>query len=157
MSKLLLAILLVSTTVVAQQRQQLPNELFALQIGDIQPILWKDFEPIQKNVYACLGDKKLDTPLCKKVNERMSYALYDALSQALVLNTLAKPDDPKFCENYGQQLILDRKMGQVAAYALLVVDERLKYGSSLYGAELPNTYVGKIIHDSLLESQPCKP
>ena len=128
-----------------------------MQIGDNQPILWKNYEPIQKNVYACLDDKKLETPVCTAVQERMNYALYDALSQALVLNTLAKPGEPKFCETYGRQLIIDRKFGQAVAYALLVVDDRMKYGSSLYGEKLPNTYLGKIIHDSFLEAHPCKP
>ena len=90
------------------------------------------------------------------MQERLNYALYDSLSQALIFNTLAKPGDSKFCEKYGQQLMLDKKLGQAAAYALMIVDERMKYGSSLYGAELPNTFVGKIIHDSLLEANPCK-
>lgn len=153
----MLSVLLAAAISATAQQKQLPNERFALQIGDIQPILWKDYEPIQKNVYACLDNKKLETPLCKKVQERLNYALYDSLSQALVFNTLAKPGEPKFCEKYGQQLILDRKLGQAAAYALMIVDERMKYGSSLYGAELPNTFVGKIIHDSLLDANPCKP
>ncbi len=155
--KLLLAVLLVASTAVAQPKQQLPNERFALQMGDIQPILWKDYEPMQQNIYACVDDKKLDTPLCKKVQDRMSDALHDALSQALVFNAMAEAGEPKFCDEYGQQLVLDRKLGLAAAYALLIIDERMKYGSSLYGAELPTTYLGKIIHDSLLESQPCKP
>lgn len=141
----------------AQQKMQVANERFAQQIGDVQPILWKDFEPIQKNAYACMSDKKMDTPVCKTVSDRMSYALYDALSQAHVINALAKTGEPRFCDEYGRKLILDGKLGQGAAYALLIIDERLKYGSSLYGAELGSTYLGKIVHDSLLESQKCKP
>jgi hypothetical protein len=141
----------------AQERQQFPNERFAHQIADIQPTQWKDFEPVLKNDLACMSDKKQATPVCKSVQERMVHALYDALSQALILNALAKSGEPKFCETYGQQLIVDRKFGQAVAYALLVVDERMKYGSSLYGASLPDTYLSKIIHDSFLEAHPCKP
>ena len=134
----------------------LPNERFALQIGDMDPMLWKDYLPLQTNVYACFSDKKLEAPVCKNVQEKMSYALYDALSQAHVLNTMAKSGEQKFCDKYGQQLIIDRKFGPAVAYALLIVDERIKYGASLYGDLLPSIYLGKIIHDSLLESQPCK-
>ncbi len=135
----------------------LSNERFAVQIGDIEPIQWKDYEPIQRNVYKCMDDKKLDTPVCKRVQERMSYALYDALSQAHVLNTLAKSGEPRFCDKHGEKVILDKKFGSVVAYAMLIVDERLKYGSSLYGDALSATYLGKIVHDSLIESLPCKP
>lgn len=158
MFKTFAALLLVAyfASFASAQQKQVPNERFAIQISDIQPVRWMDYEPIQKNVYSCLDDKKLETPLCKKVQERLNYALYDALSQALVVNTLAKPGDPKFCEKYGQQLILDRKLGPAAMYALMLVDERMKYGSSLYGADLPKTYLGKIVHDSLLEASPCK-
>jgi hypothetical protein len=157
LSNLVFVFALICTSATAQQNKQLPNDRFAQQIGDLEPIQWKDFELIQKNVYTCMDDKKLEVPVCKNVRERMSYALYDALSQAHVINALVKPNEPRFCDEYGRKLILDRNLGQAAAYALLIVDERLKYGSSLYRAELSNTYLGKIVHDSLLESQPCKP
>ena len=153
-----LALILLALPVFAQTPKSayLPNERFALQLGDIEPIQWKNYLPIQTDAYACLSDKKLEAPVCKKVEERMGYALYDALTQAHVLNAMAKPGEPNFCDKYGQQLIIDRKFGPAVAYALLVVAERMKYGSSLYGDALPSTYLGKIIHDSLLESQPCK-
>jgi hypothetical protein len=157
----LVALLLVSWALAASAQAPkvtyLPNERFARQIGDIEPIQWKDYEPIQRDAYKCLDDKKLEAPVCKRVQERLDYALYDALSQAHVLNTLAQPGDPKFCDEYGRKLILSRKLGPAVAYTLLIVDERMKYGSSLYGTSLPTTYLGKIVHDSLMESQPCKP
>lgn len=144
-------------TASAQQKKQVANERFAQQIGDAQPVQWKDFEPIQKNAYACMSDKKTASPVCKAVSDRMIYALFDALSQAHIINALSKAGEPTFCDEYGRKLILDGKLGPGASYALLIIDERLKYGSSLYGSALGSTYLGKIVHDSLLESQQCKP
>ena len=155
---IVVALVLATATAAAQAPKvsYLPNQRFALKIGDIEPMQWKDYAPIQKNAYTCMDDKKLDSPVCVQVQERMKYALYDALSQAHVMNTLAKAGDPKFCDSYGKQLIIDRKLGPAVAYALLIVDERMKYGSSLYGEELPSIYIGKLVHDSLLEAQPCR-
>jgi hypothetical protein len=151
-----LALLTANAVAQAPKVSYLPNERFATQIGDIEPMQWKDYSPIQKNVYTCMDDKRLDSAVCQQVQEKMKYALYDALSQAHVINTLAKAGDPKFCDSYGKQLIVDRKLGPAVAYALLIVDERMKYGSSLYGDQLPSIYLGKLVHDSLMESQPCK-
>ncbi len=157
MSRSLLLCLLIPMSVGAQKVAELPNDRFAMRVGDLRPLLWKDYEPMQKNVYACINDNKMSTAICEKVSDRMYVALYDAISQALVVNALAKDDDPKFCDSYGEKLVIDRKIGPTASYALLILDKRMKYGSSLYGAELPNVYVGKILHDALLETKPSKP
>ena len=103
-----------------------------------------------------MDDKKMETPVCKQVWEKMRYAWYDALSQAHVINALEKAGDPKFCDTCGRQLIVDRKFGPAVVYALLIIDDRMKYGSGLYGEELLSIYLGKLIHDSLMESQACK-
>lgn len=154
-----LAILLTAVSANGQSTKSQPklgNERFANPIAGIEPIMWKDFEPIQKNVYACLDDKKLDTPVCKRVQERMNTALLNALDQAHVLNVVSRANEPKFCDKYGEQLIKEQKSREGLIYALMIVSNRMKYGSSLYGADLPTTYLGKIVHDALLESEPCK-
>lgn len=135
---------------------KLANERFAYPIAGIEPMMWKDFEPIQKNVVACLDDNKLETPVCKSVQERMNRALLNAFDQAHVLNLVTRSNEPKFCDKYGEQLIKERKTREGVIYALMIVTDRMKYGSSLYGSDLPTTYLSKIVHDALLESDPCK-
>lgn len=135
---------------------KLANERFADPIAGIEPMMWKEFEPIQKNVYACLDDNKLDTPVCKSVQERLNRALLNAFDQAHVLNLVTRPNEPKFCDKYGEQLIKEQKTREGVVYALIIVNRRMKYGSSLYSSDLPTTYLSKIVHDALLESEPCK-
>ena len=145
-----------SVLCIAGHAQSLPNERFALQIGDMQPIRWRELEPIQRNMEACIADGKSATPLCKQVQQRLGLMYFDALSQALVLSVLAKPGEPRFCDEYAKSLIINRKQGEATGYSVLVVAEQMKYGSSLYGEELGNTYVGKIVFDALLGSKPCR-
>ena len=154
MHKLLLAVALLSPFSAAAQ--SLPNSRFALQIGDMQPVQWKELEPIKRNMEACISDGKSESPTCKQVKDRLGLMYFDALSQALVLSTLAKPSEPHVCDEYAKSLIINRKQGEAIMYSILVVNERLKYGSGLYGEDLGNTYVGKIIFDALLESKPCR-
>jgi hypothetical protein len=158
-SATVLALSFASASALAQTPsvRYLPNERFVNQIGDIEPMLWKDFVPLRENASACLKDKKSETPVCERVQEKMRYALYDALNHAHVLNAIGTAGEPKFCDEYGRKLILDKKFGQAVMYSFMIVDERMKYGSGLYGDALQLTYLGKLVHDYLMESQPCKP
>jgi hypothetical protein len=140
----------------AQKPTYFPNAHFARQIGSVAPMLWKDFEAIQNNYYKCIEDKKTETVLCKQVRERYSDAVYNAFVLAHIHNATAKLGEPVFCDATGEKSIVDRDFRGVVVYGVLLINERLKYGSSLYGQSLPNTYLAKIFHDSLIDTQPCK-
>jgi hypothetical protein len=151
-----IVVIAVMATAFGASAQSLPNSRFALQIGDMQPVQWKELEPVKRNMEACIADSKSSTPTCRQVQERLGLMYFDALSQALVLSTLDKPGEPRFCDEYAKSLIIGRKQGEATMYSILVVGERMKYGSGLYGDDLGNTYVGKIVFDALLESKPCR-
>ena len=136
--------------------QSLPNSRFSIPIGDVQPVQWKELEPAKRNMEACIADGKTTSSTCKQVQERLGLIYFDALSQALILSTLAKQGEPRFCDDYAKSLIVGRKQGEAIMYSILLVGERTKYGSSLYGEDLPNTYIGKIVFDTLLDSKPCR-
>lgn len=78
----------------------------------------------------------------------------DALLQATIVS-VGNPSNDKFCDKYASELVLDKNTSGMAAYAILLVDERLKYGSGLYPS-LQETYIGKIVFDALVTQSPCE-
>jgi hypothetical protein len=131
------------------------NSSFSLGLAGTQPILWKEYEPLQQNGLECLKDRELESKTCLAVQDRIIHVLSDALLQAEMVNVGNPPSD-KFCDEYTLQLLHSKNTSQMAAYAMLLVDDRIKHGSSLYGSNLSETYLGKIVFDSLLAQSPCK-
>ena len=129
----------------------------ALGDGGIKAIQWKDFEPIQAKMYSCLGAQRASDPACQQVQKNGMDYLFDALNQAVVLNTLPNQDNsPRFCDSYAFSLVKEGRVGPGASYAILLIDERLQDGARYYGKNLPEIYLGKIVFDSLVDSSPCK-
>lgn len=132
------------------------NNLFAFGLAGVRPVMWKDYEPLQKDIFACMKNNRSTTPVCERVKDRAANILWDALTHAVLINATSGDKGPYFCDKYGYDLIKEQKFGEGAAYAVLLIDERLKYGSSLYGPRLPSTYLGKLVFDSLVDNNPCK-
>lgn len=130
------------------------NDTFAIGIAGTTPILWKDYKPLQDNVGTCLTDNRLETKTCKEVQGRVAHAMSDALLHAVLAN-VGNPANDKFCDEHSDELVRAKDTGAMAAYAILLVDERLKYGSGLYPS-LQDTYVAKIVFDALVAQSPCR-
>jgi hypothetical protein len=130
------------------------NEAFATGIGGTKPILWRDYKPLQDNAIACMQDDRLETRTCQEVRAQVSSAMTDAFLQANLVN-VGKPNSEKFCDEHARKLVLERDTSAMAAYAMLLVDERLKYGSGLYPS-LQDTYLGKIVFDALVAQSQCQ-
>lgn len=132
------------------------NKVFAFGLAGTHPVTWADYEPIQRDSIACVKDNRMSTPVCEQVFDKGMRILWDAFRHAVLVNAVSKPDAKRFCDKGAEDIVRNGKTSEGASYAVLLVDARLKYGSSLYGRELPSTYVAKIVFDSLLDSKPCK-
>jgi hypothetical protein len=131
------------------------NEAFARGLAGVHPILWKDFEPLYMDSMKCFQDQKDNTGTCQEVTDKVIQAAYDALVHAWMINAFDKQAGPHFCTDYPGRLIEAREVSKGASYAILLFDQRLKYGSSLYGSQLPDTYLAKIVYDGLVHEHPC--
>lgn len=132
------------------------NNTFAFGLAGVRPVMWKDYEPLQKDSIACIKDNRSTTPVCERVKDRAANILWDALTHAVLINAASRDKGPYFCDKFANDLIKEQKFGEGAAYAVLLIDERLKYGSSLYGPKLPSTYLAKLVFDALVDNNPCK-
>ena len=132
------------------------NQTFAFGLAGVRPVTWADYEPIQRDSIACLKDNRMSTPVCEQVFDKGMSILWDAFKHAVLVNALANPDAKRFCDKGAEDIVRNGKVSDGAAYAILLIDERLKYGSSLYGKELPSTYVAKLVFDALMDTKPCK-
>ena len=143
-----------ATVIVAAPVSAQSNSVFAFGIGGTHPILWKDYKPLQDNAFACDKDNAQQTSTCKEVGAKLIRVLSDAFLQAVMVNVGTPPKD-RFCDDYTTKLVESKNVNGMAAYAILLIDDRLKHGSALYGEELPETYVGKIVFDALRAQSPC--
>ena len=157
MQKILFSMFLMATAsnVVSEERPHITNERFSEEIEGIEPMLWKDFALIQKNMVACYSEMPSNPETCKPLFDQHGDALYSALRYALAINMLTEPSEPKFCHAFAPEAPEDEVRGYAVTVALLDAYDRTRESSNVYGSELPNTYLAKIIHDSLLESYPC--
>lgn len=130
------------------------NESFAVGIVGVKPMLWQDYEPIQKDALLCFKDNK-KSAVCDKVQENLVRALWDSLRHATLVNSVSQ-NSAKFCDKTATESVKSGNVNQGASYAMLLVEEQLKYGTSLYGSSLKNTYLSKIVYDALLQQSPCK-
>ena len=134
----------------------LENDAFSFGIGGTKPVLWKEYEPLTKSLGACMKDNQWDSPTCRRVQDQSMQMMNDAILQAVMLNVNIQNSSEKFCDKTSTDLVRKHESGQLTAYAFLLVEKRLKYGAGLYGARLPETYLGKIVFDALRDESPCK-
>lgn len=132
------------------------NPTFSVSLAGVHPVLWGDFEPLKKNMSACISDGKMTSPICQKVQDTMAVQLSDALLHAVMVNATAKGAEPRFCDTYALELVKKQRQGDQAAYAILLIEGQIKYGSALYGKDLPGTYLAKLVFDALVNQSPCK-
>ncbi len=132
------------------------NSTFSVSLAGVHPVLWSDFDPLKKNMSACISDGKMNSPICQKVQDTMAVQLSDALLHAVMTNATARGAEPRFCDTYALELVKKQRQGDQAAYAILLIDGQIKYGSALYGKDLPGTYLAKLVFDALVNQSPCK-
>ena len=81
--------------------------------------------------------------------------LWDALKQSVRLNG-ASPQKPKICLGHVTKIVADHDAVEGSTIAAYMIDFQLHGGTGPYGAELPHTYLGKIVYDALAKISPCK-
>lgn len=132
------------------------NEAFeVLRIG-VTPVKWKDYKALRDNVTACLNDGKDETPTCQTVISKATRIWHEAMLQAAVLNVTA-PGGRKFCDDYAEELIEKQDTSNaLAVHSYLTIENQIKYGAGLYGSQLDETYLSKIVFDGLVNTKHCK-
>lgn len=134
------------------------NDPFAAEIEGAKPVLWKEYEPLSHDFVSCIAGlepRRLTHPVCAQLNERRSRILWDALKQAVWLN-IASTQKQKFCAEHATQIVLDQNALEGGTIAASMIDFQLRGGTGSYGADLPVTYLGKIVYDALVKISPCK-
>jgi hypothetical protein len=135
----------------------LENGLFSQALPGLESVRWKDFEPLQTNLFKCISDRQLEkNPVCKQVQSKLQRQTVDAFLYAAILNDESRVPGKSFCNTYAQELISKNDASGIATYSYLLVADRIKYGSALYGSVLPNIYMGKLVFDALLSTSSCK-
>ena len=153
--KALVASLVLALGIGWNPAQALDNDVFAFGIGGTKPVLWKQYEPLLQNAGECLKRQRSDAPVCRQVTDMVAKMMVDAILQASMLNATVQGPVGKFCDADARDFVLKMDSSLLAAYAILLVDDYLKYGSGLYADRLPNTYLGKIVFDALYNKSPC--
>lgn len=133
----------------------LNNDAFSKSIAGISSVKYSEYEPFRRDYLNCATQDQLERPICVEVSDKVAELLNQAFSHSVLIAEFSAEKKP-FCSDEPGNLVINREYGQIASYAMLAIEGRLKYGSSLYGAELPNTYLSKIIFDSLVAEFPCK-
>ena len=73
-----------------QQGGAAENQTFAFGLAGARPVVWADYEPIQRDSIACVKDNRMSTPVCEQVFDNGMRILWDAFRHAVLVNALAK-------------------------------------------------------------------
>jgi hypothetical protein len=137
----------------SQNIQALTNEDFSLAIAGHSSIKYSEYFLLMKDGVACMqSDSK--SPTCTEVENAITKKLNSAFIQATLIAELQK--NKQYCSEKPKEMVLKESEGEIASYAKLIIEDRVKMGSSLYGSELDNTYISKIIVDGLTAQHPCQ-
>ena len=150
--------ILIALASIAMPALALDNDPFAVEIEGAKPVLWSEYEPLNHDVVGCIAGnepRRLTHSVCAQLNERRSRMLWDALRQAVWLN-IASTRKQKFCAEHPTRIVLDQKAVEGGTIAASMIDYQLHGGTGSYGADLPVTYLGKIVYDALVKISPCK-
>jgi hypothetical protein len=134
------------------------NDQFAAEFEGARPVLWKDYEALYHDFVGCIAGiepTRLTHSHCAQLNERRGRMLFDALKQAARLNG-ASPQKQKFCAERVTKIVIDQNAVEGGTIAAYMIDFQLRGGAGAYGADLPVTYLGKIVYDALVKISPCK-
>jgi hypothetical protein len=135
------------------------SDPFATEIEGANPVLWREYEPLNQDFVRCLAGRepgRLTKSVCSQLAERRGRMLFDALKQAVWLN-IVSPEKRGFCAEHATKIVLDQDVIEGGTIAAYMIDFQLHGGTGSYGANLPQTYLGKIVNDALLKISPCKP
>jgi hypothetical protein len=134
------------------------NDQFAAEIDGAKPVLWKDYELLDHDFVGCIAGiepARLTHAACAHLDERRGRMLWDALKQATLLN-VASSHKPKFCAARVTKVVVDHDAVEGGTMAAYLIEIQLHGGAGPYGADLPVTYLGKIVYDALVKISPCK-
>jgi hypothetical protein len=134
------------------------NDQFAAEFEGARPVLWKDYEALYHDFVGCIAGiepTRLTHSFCAQLDERRGHMLFDALKQAVRSNG-ASPQKQKFCAAHVTKIVIDQNAVEGGTIAAYMIDFQLRGGAGAYGADLPHTYLGKIVYDALVKISPCK-
>ena len=134
------------------------NDQFAVELNGAKPVLWKDYAPVSRDFVGCIAGReprRLTQEVCTQLNERRARMLWDALKQAVWLN-IASAQKQSFCAEHAIKIVVDENVIEGGTIAASMIDFQLHGGTGPYGDDLPHTYLGKIVYDSLVKISPCK-
>jgi hypothetical protein len=132
------------------------NHQFAAELDGAKPVLWKDYEPLYHDFVGCIAGiepARLTHAVCAHTDERRSRMFWNALKQAALLN-VAPSHKPEFCSDRVNKIIADQDAVEGSTMAAYMMEIQLHGGTGPYGADLPVTYLGKIVYDALVKISP---
>ena len=97
---------------------------------------------------------RLTHSVCAQLSDRRSRILWDAIKQAVWLN-IASPSGQGFCAEHATKIVFDQDAREGGTIAASMIDLQLHGGAGPYDADLPRTYLGKIVYDALVRISPC--
>jgi hypothetical protein len=150
--------ILIALASIAMPALAVGNDPFAAEIEGAKPVLWREYEPLNRDSAGCIAGiepRRLTRTVCAQLNERRSRMLWDALKQAVWLN-IVSPQEQRFCAEHATKIVLDQNAIEGGTIAASMIDFQLHGGTGSYGADLPVTYLGKIVYDALVKISPCK-
>jgi biopolymer transport protein ExbD len=134
------------------------NDRFSIEIGGVKPVLWKDEERLYPDFVRCIAGSdhgRLTPQVCEQIHSQRNHMFGDALKQAVQLNVTASATE-RFCYSYGDELLRQNRDEDAAEIAMGIVEMQLHGGNGLYGTQLSETYIGKIVFDGLVKQFPCR-
>ena len=69
---------------------------------------------------------------------------------------MSRRDKQKFCAAHVTKIVAEHDTVEGGTIAAYMIDFQFHGGIASYGANLPHTYLGKIVYDALVKIGPCK-
>ena len=139
------------------------NARFAAVTDSSPPMLWRDYAILDAGFTRCVahgleGTSSVGTTQaeCNQIGKRRTQVMGVAMKQALLINDSLQ-EGPQFCAPHAAALIAQNRLEEAGGIAIYLVEYLLGGGNGPYGNELQDTYVAKVVFDSLVKAGPCKP
>jgi hypothetical protein len=136
------------------QASRVMNSEFAIGIAGIKPVTISEYQPIYDDRLRCLEDGVQDQPPCPEIGKRLSQIVYEGFLHAAIVSQ-TRDGGPYFCANSLLDAVQENDTRKVTMVTMLVLGNWLERGSSLYGDNLSETYVAKVVFDALVGQYPC--
>ena len=153
-----LALLLSAAVIGAETRTDVPNDRFSEAVSGVNPITWEEFErqgtAVREDCSKSHGGDSAHA--CAEKLGGINVIAFDALVYAAAISKRAGKSEKRFCDSNVDEMIVNGKSeidGPIVA--MLTLEQWVAEKRSVYGDDLKQMYVAKLMYDAMVDESPC--